>query len=111
MTCCPHDLVSPAATKRASTSGVDPGAASEIIVTGFCGYLSAWACAAETASDPSTHNTPTPIQYRLAIISFSRLMAARIKRPSDRFHQPPPAAPNRHALIFFMISSTHGAPP
>ena len=36
-TCCPQILPSPSATKRASTSGVEPAAASEMTVTGRSG--------------------------------------------------------------------------
>jgi hypothetical protein len=43
--------------------------------------------------------TARPIQYRLAVMAFSRLYgAARIRPSGDRFHQHCSAAPNRHAF-------------
>src|SRR6516164_10691660 len=95
--CWPQTLLSPSAMKRASTSGVEPGGASEMMVTGFSGYLTACACAAsEHANRPKTAR---PIQYRRAIMSFSGLVgAARIRRSCRGFYRHCMAAPNRHAF-------------
>src|SRR5271166_935889 len=96
--CWPQSLLNPAAMKRASTSGVEPGGASEMMVTGFSGYLSACACA--VGDDASRHKTARPIQYRLAVMSFSRLVGlARIKRSCRGFYRHSAAAPNRHAFV------------
>src|SRR4029077_12188960 len=94
--CWPQTLLRPAAMKRASTSGVEPGGASEIMVTGFSGYLTV--CPSAAGDDASRHKAARPIQYRRAVMSFSRLLGvARIKRSWRGFYRHSAAAPNRHA--------------
>src|ERR1700745_1117875 len=96
--CWPQSLLRPAAMKRASTSGVEPGGASEMMVTGFSWYLTVCACAA--GDDASRHKTARPTQYQRAVMWFSRLVGvATIKRSLRGFYRHCAPAPNRHAFV------------
>src|SRR5215469_10867 len=78
MTCWPQALVRPAATKRASTSGVEPGGASEMMATGISGYLIACACAAGASDHANRHGAAMASKKRAADMASSGLSATRL---------------------------------